>query len=46
MLDAYRFRELVSGRRRGWRATAMRGLLRLAEVPYALAIDWRNRRYD
>ncbi len=24
----------------------MRGVLRLAEVPYALAMSWRNRRYD
>jgi tetraacyldisaccharide 4'-kinase len=24
----------------------MRGVLRAAEVPYTLAVDWRNRRYD
>jgi tetraacyldisaccharide 4'-kinase len=40
------FREIVSGRRRGGRAAALRGALRAAEVPYRLAVDWRNRRYD
>jgi tetraacyldisaccharide 4'-kinase len=46
MLGPAEFRELVSGRRHGIRATAMRGLLRTAEVPYTLAVAWRNRRYD
>lgn len=40
------FRDLVSGRRRGVAATALRGLLSAAEVPYTLAVRWRNRRYD
>ena len=46
MLDPTEFRELVSGRRRGGRAAAMRAVLRAAEAPYTLAVDWRNRRYD
>jgi len=40
------FRDLVSGRRRGPMATALRGLLAAAEVPYAWAVRWRNRRFD
>lgn len=40
------FREIVSGRRGGWAAAAARGVLRLAEVPYAAAVQWRNRRFD
>jgi tetraacyldisaccharide 4'-kinase len=40
------FRDLVSGRRRGVAAAATRLGLRLAEVPYTLAVAWRNRRYD
>ena len=40
------FRDLVSGRRRGAAAAALRGLLAAAEVPYTWAIRWRNRRYD
>ena len=46
MLGPAEFRELVSGRRQGAAAAAMRGLLRAAEVPYTLAVNWRNRRYD
>jgi tetraacyldisaccharide 4'-kinase len=46
MFDAAAFRELVSGRRKGVGAVAMRGLLRLAETPYTAAVRWRNRRYD
>ena len=46
MLDGTSFRDLVSGRRRGIGASLTRGLLRLAEVPYASAVRWRNRRYD
>lgn len=44
--DAAQFRQLVSGQRRGPAATAARCALRLAEVPYALAVAWRNRRFD
>lgn len=40
------FRDLVSGRRRGIAATLLRGLLRAAEMPYALAMACRNRGYD
>ncbi|MEX0614240.1 MAG: tetraacyldisaccharide 4'-kinase [Pirellulales bacterium] len=46
MADPAQFRELVSGRWRGIRPTALRGLLRAAEVPYTLGVVWRNRRYD
>ena len=40
------FRELVSGRRCGAVAAALRGMLAAAEVPYAWAVRRRNRRYD
>ncbi len=40
------FRDLVSGRRRGLRAALWRIGLRAAEVPYTLAVSWRNGRYD
>ena len=40
------FRDLVSGRRRGAMAAALRGILAAAEVPYTWAVRWRNRRYD
>jgi len=46
MVDPLRFRELVSGRRRGVGATLARGMLRVAEVPYSLAMAGRNRAYD
>jgi tetraacyldisaccharide 4'-kinase len=46
MLSPAEFRELVSGRKPGVGAGLMRGLLRAAELPYTLAVDWRNRRYD
>jgi tetraacyldisaccharide 4'-kinase len=46
MLGPTEFRELVSGRRRGIGAGMTRGLLRAAEVPYTIAVDARNRRYD
>ena len=46
MLGATDFRELVSGRRQGAGAAALRGVLRAAEVPYTAAVGWRNRRYD
>jgi tetraacyldisaccharide 4'-kinase len=41
-----KFREIIGGRRRGPAAALLRGALRLVEVPYALAMSWRNRRYD
>ncbi|TWT99080.1 Tetraacyldisaccharide 4'-kinase [Botrimarina colliarenosi] len=40
------FYDLVSGRRRGVGATALRGLLAVAEGPYRVGVWWRNRRYD
>lgn len=46
MFDGQQFREIVSGRRRGMGAAALRGLLSGAEIGYALAMRWRNRRYD
>src|SRR4051794_31376432 len=46
MLRPSEFRDLVSGRRKGLLATLARGVLRVAEVPYAAAVSARNRRYD
>ncbi len=46
MLRPSEFRDLVSGRRRGLGAEFTRGFLSVAEVPYTLAVAWRNRRYD
>ncbi len=40
------FHDLASGRTRGLRAGLLRGVCRLAEVPYGLAVWWRNRRFD
>lgn len=40
------FREIVSGRRRGLSAALLRGLLALAEGPYALEVQRRNRQFD
>jgi tetraacyldisaccharide 4'-kinase len=45
LLSPSEFRELVSGRRHGVTAVALRTALRIAEVPYALAMKYRNRRY-
>jgi tetraacyldisaccharide 4'-kinase len=45
-LDAAHFRELVSGDRKGLLAGLVRAGLQLAEVPYALGVAWRNRRFD
>ena len=46
MLDGTTFREIVSQRRRGVAPSLFRGVLRAAELPYSLAVSWRNRRYD
>jgi tetraacyldisaccharide 4'-kinase len=43
---ASEFRDLVSGRRRGVGAAALRALLRAAEIPYTAAVKLRNRRFD
>lgn len=40
------FHELVSGRRRGWRAKVLRSCLRVAEFPYTWVVELRNRAYD
>lgn len=40
------FHELISEQRRGVRASLLRGMLRVAEVPYTWAVGWRNRRFD
>ncbi|MEQ8850041.1 tetraacyldisaccharide 4'-kinase [Botrimarina sp.] len=40
------FHDLVSGRRRGPAAAALRAGLAAAEGPYRLGVWWRNRRYD
>src|SRR3954464_14509897 len=46
MLRPSEFRDLVSGRRKGFLAALTRGALRVAEVPYTVAVTIRNRRYD
>ncbi|MBX9789420.1 MAG: tetraacyldisaccharide 4'-kinase [Pirellulales bacterium] len=46
MFSASTFHALVSGRRRGLSASLVRGALRVAEAPYALAMRVRNHRYD
>ena len=46
MLSPSRFRAIVSGRERGVGAALLRGLLRVAEVPYTSAVRRRNRRFD
>jgi tetraacyldisaccharide 4'-kinase len=46
MLNGTTFREIVSERRQGVAPSLLRGVLRAAEVPYSLAVGWRNRRYD
>jgi tetraacyldisaccharide 4'-kinase len=46
LIDANTFRELVSGRRKGVKAAAVRGLLDLLELPYYSAMSLRNLFYD
>ncbi|MDR2117735.1 MAG: tetraacyldisaccharide 4'-kinase [Planctomycetaceae bacterium] len=46
LIDANMFRELVSGRRRGFKSAAVRWLLNLLELPYFSAISLRNFFYD
>jgi tetraacyldisaccharide 4'-kinase len=46
MLRPSEFRDLVSGRRKGLVAGLIRGALRVAEVPYTIAVTMRNRRFD
>ena len=40
------FRAIVSGRRKGFSASLIRGLLSVAEIPYSAAVRLRNWRYD
>jgi tetraacyldisaccharide 4'-kinase len=46
MLDPGKFRDLVSGRRRGLAAATLRALLRAAEVPYTFVVNRRNDQFD
>ncbi len=46
MFSSSSFRELVSGRKTGLAAAALRGLLKIIELPYGWAVRLRNRRYD
>ena len=46
LISPSNFYEIVSGRRRGLSAGCVRSALLLAELPYSLAVSWRNRRYD
>jgi tetraacyldisaccharide 4'-kinase len=46
LLGSTGFRDLLSGRRRGFGPTALRSGLRLAEIVYTAAIRWRNRRFE
>lgn len=46
MLTATEFRDLVSGRRRGWLAAGLRLLLSGAESPYRSVVRVRNALYD
>lgn len=45
-MDHADFYDLISGRRRGLAATALRGLLACGEAPYAAAVGLRNAWYD
>ena len=40
------YRAIITGQERGLAAFCTRAVLRVAEVPYSLAIRYRNRRYD
>ncbi len=46
MLNATAWKQIVSGRRRGMAAAAVRCLLWLGELGYRVAVRWRNRRFD
>lgn len=46
MFGPTQYRDLVSGRSRGAKASLLRGMLRLGEIPYTAAVRWRNLRYD
>jgi tetraacyldisaccharide 4'-kinase len=46
MLDPGKFRDVVSGRRRGLAAAMLRALLRVAEVPYTFIVNRRDHQFD
>lgn len=46
LFDPTKFRELVSGKRRGVLPAMTRCALAVAEVPYSLVVSRRNRRFD
>jgi len=46
LLTVTEFREIVSGTRRGCRAELWRAFFSLLACGYALAVRWRNHRYD
>jgi tetraacyldisaccharide 4'-kinase len=46
LLSSHDFHEIVSGRRRGWKAAAWRAAFAAAQWPYAAAVAWRNRQFD
>ncbi len=46
MLTPQQFREIVSGRRRGFVPALWRCVLGAAEIPYSLEVQRRNRHYD
>ncbi len=46
MFGPSEFRAIVSGQRRGIGPALARAALRVLEIPYTVAVRWRNRRYD
>lgn len=46
LFSAASWRDIVSGRRRGFTAALARGVLRLGEVGYSAGVRYRNWRYD
>lgn len=46
MLNPSEFRDLISGRQRGFRAACLRCILSGAELPYSIAVRWRNWCYN
>jgi len=40
------FDAVLSGQRSGWPWGIVRAALRLAEIPYSMAVAYRNRRFD
>ena len=46
ILDPQKFRELVSGKKKGFTGFAFQLATSVAEIPYSWAVAWRNRKYD